>query len=435
MNDEQIDTAANDDLIPEEHDERRGVSWKPTLLLCVVILCAAAGVVWVIFSTEPTAKRGGAIRESAMLVDVVRAERGTYRPAITVMGRVEPAKEIVLSPRVRGEVVRVAEALTPGGFVSAGELLLEIDPSDYETALRSRRSELHQARADLTLEMGRQKVAESDYQLLETRLPSEQEALVLRQPQLETARARVEAAEAAVRQAELDLERTTIVAPFAAHILTRDVNVGSQLAPGDTVARLIGLDELWVIASVPRAKLRWISVPGLAPAEGSRAHVRDRAAWPDGVSRVGQVDALIGELADQTRMARVIVSVPDPFLHDATGHDAVGNAPVLMVGAFVEVEIEGTPVDDVVRLSRDHVRTGDTVWVMDGDDRLSIRDAEIVVRDARFVYIASGVEDGERVVTTNLATVVDGARLRLEGGDGSGAADGVESSGPGGTGS
>ena len=382
---------------------------RKTLLICGGILLAGACLTTLIFFTEPTAKRVAATRESAMLVDVVQVRRGDYRPTITAMGTVEPAQDITLSPRVRGEVISLSPAFTPGGFVEMGEALLQIDPADYENALQQRKSELYQTLADLNIEMGRQNVAQKDYQLLDEVLSKEFEALVLRKPQLSAARAKVEAARAAVKHAELELERANIKAPFDAHILSRNANVGSQVSPGDDLGRLVGLDTYWVVTTVPLAKLPWLSFARDDRETGSEVRIRNRVAWPKGVYRTGHLHRLVGALDSQTRMARVLVTVTDPLSYRTGSPDL----PPLMIGAFVETRIQAEPIKDVVRIDRGHVRADNTVWVMD-DGQLSIRTVEIPFRDADYAYVRNGLHDGDHVVTTNLATVVDGAPLRVK---------------------
>jgi RND family efflux transporter MFP subunit len=293
--------------------------------------------------------------------------------------------------------------------VEEGETLLQIDPADYEAALQQRRSELRQAEADLNLEMGRQDVAQQDYQLLDDSLSEEDRALVLREPQLNAARSEVESARAAVEQAELNLERTTITAPFDAHILSREVNVGSQVAPGDALGRLVGLDEYWVEATVPVSKLRRLSLPADGE-QGSSVRIQNRSAWGEGASREGRMFRVIGSLEGDTRMARVLVSVPDP--HADRSENADG--PRLLIGSYVEAHMRGTPMPDVVRLNRDYLRSDDTVWEM-VDGELRIRDVSVAFRDAEYAYIDEGLADQARVVTTNLSTVTEGAPLRLEG--------------------
>ena len=358
--------------------------------------------------TEPKAVRGGATKKTAMLVNVKTLQRDTFRPVITAMGTVKPSQEITLSPRVSGEIVSRAESFTPGAFVKKGTKLLQIDPSDYQNALQLKRSDLRQAVADLKIEMGRQNIAEKDYQLLNKTLSEEQEALILRKPQLNAARSRVEAARAAVKQAELDLDRTSIVAPFDAHILSRNVNVGSQVSPGQNIGRLVGMDTYWVEATVPLAKIRWLRFPKDEQTKGSEVHVRNQSAWKAGEFRKGYLYKLVGALEDRTRMARVLVNVPDPLAYREQNKDG----PTLMIGSFVEVNIRAEPLPNVIRLSRDYVRKDESVWVME-NGKLRIKDVQILFRDSRFAYIQEGISENDSIVTTNLTTVVEGAGLRL----------------------
>jgi RND family efflux transporter MFP subunit len=387
------------------------LNWKTTLTICAAILLAAVAAVTGIFSTEPRAERSSASKQTAMLVDVIPAQRGTFRPLIVAMGTVRAEQEIELSPRVSGEIVSISGSFTPGGFVEEGETLLQIDPADYQANLLQRQSELRQASADLELELGRQELAKQDYEDLKGTISSQYETLVLRAPQLNIARARVEAAEAAARRAELDLERTRIRAPFAAHILSREANVGSQVGPGEALGRLVGIESYWVEAAVPVSNLRWIEFPQDAGAPGASARVRNRAAWPEGMFREGQVHSLIGALEDETRLARILVTVPDPLAHDPGS----AGLPPLMVGSFVETGIEGKLIEGVIRIASDYLRQNDTVWVNESGV-LRIRPVEVVFRDQEYAYIGAGLDEDDLVVTTNLATVVDGAPLRLEGG-------------------
>ena len=320
-----------------------------------------------------------------------------------------PAREGHLSPLVGGEVIARAPVFDPGERVGQGAVLLRIDPADYHNAVQERHSALQQALAALALEEGRQEVARQDYRLLGEELPDDKRSLVLRTPQLDSARAAVEAARAALEQAKLELARTSIRAPFAAQVLSREVDVGSQVAPGDRLGRLVGTDTYWVVATVPLPKLRWIRVPTVAGETGAAVRIANRAAWPAGRYRQGHIRSLIGSLEEQTRLARLLVTVPDPLALDA----AAGQPP-LMLGAYVAVQITGEPIAEVVRLDRDYLRSDDTVWVM-AEDRLQIRKVDVLFQDADYAYLAAGLQAEELVVTSNLSTVTEGVRLRRAG--------------------
>lgn len=381
---------------------------KKTFLICFVILLTGGAATLLIFSTEPSAKRSGATKETAMLVNTTTVDYGSYNPTIRVMGTVVPSQDINLSARVNGEVIERSPAFTPGGYVEKGDMLLQIDPADYENALKQRQSELSEVKADLNIEMGRQQAARKEYQLYGDTLSEGNKALVLRKPQLDAVRARMEAAQAAVEQAKLDLQRTTIRAPFDAHIVNRDANVGSQVAAGEDLGRLVGLDTYWVEATVPLSNLRWLSFPNEG-GEGSEVRIKNRTAWEEGVFRTGELYQMIGALEDRTRMARVLISVPDPLAYQTENADV----PPLMIGSFVEANIQGKKLNDVFRLSRDHIREDQTVWVM-ADGKLRIQDVNIMFQDAEYAYINDGLNKQDRIVTTNLSTVVDGAQLRVE---------------------
>lgn len=398
------------------------MSRKKTILISLGVLLAGAAIILLIFNTEPEATRSGATKESAMLVNTIQVERNNFTPTISAMGTVVPSQDIILSPRVSGEIIELSENFTPGGYVEQGEMLMQIDPADYRNTLQQRESELQQARTDLEIEMGRQNVARQDYEILDDSLTNENRALVLREPQLNAARSDVQSAEAAVEQAQLNLQRTTIRAPFDAYILSRNVNVGSQVASGDNLARLVGLETYWVEATVPLSSLRWIDIPQNGDT-GSDVIIRNRTVWDEGESRKGSIFRLVGTLTDQTRLARVLVEVPDPhgYLQENT------DQPRLMIGSFVEANIQAQELENVVRLSRDYVRQNDTIWVNE-NDTLRIRTADILFRDANYAYITDGLEDGEQVVTTNLTTVVDGSPLRLEGADATTMADSTSES-------
>jgi len=386
------------------------MNWKQTLLACFLILILGGAVTTLIFSTEPTATSTGATQQTAMLVDVKTIQAGTFTPTIKAMGTVEPAQDIMLSPRVNGDVMQISQKFTPGGYVEKGDTLLQINPEDYKNTLQQRKSELQQAQSDLDLEMGRQEAAQKEYSMYDdtVTLSSANKARVLRQPQLKAAKAQVQSARASVEQAKLDLKRTTITAPFNAHILNRNVNTGSQVGAGDNRGRLVGFNEYWIEATVPLSKLRWLTIPDDGK-RGSEVVVRNRTAWNDDEYRTGYVHKLIGSLEGQTRMSRVLISVPDPHAY----HDDSADKPRLMIGSYVEASIKGNELSDVIRLNRDYLRGNQKVWVMEGG-KLDIRIVDIVLQDATYAYISDGLNPDDQIVTTNLSSPTQGAPLRLE---------------------
>ncbi|MEM8667947.1 MAG: efflux RND transporter periplasmic adaptor subunit [Planctomycetota bacterium] len=394
------------------------------LVACVAILGAAVAAIYWINSTEPIAEQVNATRKSSALVETIIAKRDDYAPRLVVLGTVQPAQEIVLSPRVSGTVIELSPNLVPGGMVKEGDLLLRIDPADFQNALAISQSELQKAEASLEIELARQSLAEKELELLEGTINEINRALVLREPQIASIRAEISAAKAAIERANLDLQRANVIAPFDAQILSRSINIGSQVGAGDELAQLVGVQEYWVTAAVPVRSLRWVQFPNssdmtltggpdseASEAEslgspvrlGSLVKLRDPDSWQSEV-RQGRVSRMIGRLDNQTRLARVLVTIPDPL-------GLKSGAPPLILNSLIETAIEGKPINNVVRLDRGLVRDQDRVWIMK-DNQLEIRQTEVVFRDAEFAYISEGIEDGDELVVTTLATVADGIGLR-----------------------
>ena len=352
-----------------------------------------------------------------MLVDVIPAKKGTFKPVIEATGTVQPVEDVNLSPLVSGQIIRRDPAFTPGGFVKKNQVLLQIDPADYRNTLELRKSEFMQSQTTLDTEMGRQQIAEQDLQLIaddslfgSNPLSQEERQLVLRKPQLNAVKATIGAAKAAVDQANLNLERTTIRAPFDAHILSQNVTKGSLVAQGDILGRIVGTESYWVMATVPVSKLQWLRFPNQNSDEGAAVRIENSSAWAEDAYREGYLDRQIGALDNQTRLARVLVKVRDPL---ATSKELAGK-PKLMIGTFVEVNIQAEPLSNVVRLSRSYVRGNETVWVMK-DNKLEIRKVKIVMTDDTYAYISDGLEDNEQIVVTDLSTVSNGIGLRTAG--------------------
>ena len=387
---------------------------KKILWICLAIIGGGLVVMAHIFSTEPEAQQEGASIETAMLVDVTTIKKGTFEPLVVATGTVQPVEDVNLSPLVSGQVIRRDPAFTPGGFVKKNQVLLQIDPADYRNTLELRRSEYMQSQTTLDTEMGRQEIAVQDLQLItddslfgNDPLSEQERQLVLRKPQLNAVKANIGAAKAAFDQARLNLERTTIRAPFDAHILSQNVTKGSLVSQGDILGRIVGTKEYWVVATVPVSKLQWLSFPDDDSEKGSSVRVENSSAWPDDAYREGYLDRQIGALDGQTRLARVLIKVKDPL---ATTTELEGK-PKLMIGTFVEVSIQADAIPNIVRLNRDYVRSNETVWIMK-EGKLEIRKVEIVLTDDTHAYIRSGLEDEEKVVITDLSTVSNGIGLR-----------------------
>ncbi|MDI6449909.1 efflux RND transporter periplasmic adaptor subunit [Anaerobaca lacustris] len=362
--------------------------------------------------TSPRVQRQRPARQ-ARLVQVIELQNSHHATAVSAMGTVVPAQRVTLHPQVSGQIVEVCEALIPGGIVSAGDKLVMIDPRDYEVQVQQRRGDVARALKELKVEQGNQAIARQEYELLGEIIAEEDRELVLREPQLASARSALESAEAALRKAELDLARCEIFAPFNAVIQDKHVDLGTTVSAGTQLVTLIATDETWIDLKVPISQLQWLTIPQRNGDAGSRVKIFNTLAWGPERFRTGQVVRLYGQIEAEGRMARLLVAVDDPF----SLKPANRGEPRLLMGTFVQAEIEGRTLESVIPIARPYVRDNDTVWIMDDNDQLEIRPVQIVYRGPEVVFVEAGLEPNERLITTDIAAPVAGMPLRLVGSD------------------
>jgi RND family efflux transporter MFP subunit len=377
------------------------------VLLLLAVLAAGGGVSFYWLTRTPKAHRRPP-QPQATLVEVRPVSPRTHTVVVRPLGTVIPARTIQLASQVSGRIVHVSPELIPGGRFSAGEKILQIEPKDYELAVRQRASDLAKERSALKVEMGQQSVARRECELLGEEIKPEDEELVLRKPQLATAQAAVEAADAVLQQAQLDLKRTDVLAPFNAMIRSRTVDLGSQVSVGTALASLVGTDKYWVQVSIPVDELRWVDVPGPGRTDGSPARVYCEPAWGPDAFRAGTVERLMAELEPQGKMARLLVAVQDPLELSSD----TGQRYPLILGSYVRVEIRGRDLPNVVRVPRTALRDGRCVWVMRPDRTLDIRQVKTVWSGNEHVYVTDGLSEGDLLITSDLGAPVQGMALR-----------------------
>ncbi len=386
---------------------RRWLGSTIRLLLGLTVLIVGAGISIYWMTHRPTAQRRPPQPE-ATLVDVSRVQTRDEQVVVRAMGPVVPVASIQLASRVSGQIVEVSPHFMPGGHFNEGEKILQVEQKDYSLAVEQRKSELVKAQRDLKLEMGQQSVAQREYELLEQEVQEEDKELLLRQPQLEMAKAAVSAAEAALEKAQLDLQRTVIVSPFNAMVQSKNVDLGSQVSTGTMLASLVGTDEYWVEVSVPVDELKWISIPGYNGKNGSTVRVYYQSAWGKDAFRVGVVKRLMTDLEPQGRMARLLITVKDPLQLQANPE----KRHPLILGSYVRVDIDGVEVPDIAKIPRTAVREANEVWVVSPDKKLDIRTVSIVWSGNDHVYISDGLDDGDLLIMSSLGAPVQGMPLR-----------------------
>lgn len=405
------------------------------LVLVLLILGAGLIIAKKLIETKPTAMRKP-VSIGAPLVETVTAEPVNEQIRISAMGTVVPAREVIIQPQVSGHIVEISPDLVPGGRFKTGDVLLRIDDRDYKIMVNQRKAQITQATVELKTEKRRQAIAKQEWSLLSSEIATTKEGrdLALRKPHIENARAALESARSSLERALLDVERTVIRASFNAFVKEKFADTGQHVTPGSKLATLVGTDEFWVQISVPVSRLPWISIPGFSTAEGSHVYVTHGGNSPETqIVRQGRVVRLLGDLDPVGRMARLLVAVEDPFgirssdvPEPANKNFATGSADSnslisgsalrtpLLLGAYVNVDIQGPQLNDVFIVPRKALREDNRVWIAATDRKLAIKRVDVVWRRKDDV-LARGFDPGDQIITSRISAAVEGMELRVAG--------------------
>lgn len=343
-------------------------------------------------------------------------ETGYSNEILTVFtqGTVTPRTVSELTPEVSGRVIEVADALVSGGFFEEGEVMFSVDSRDYE--LEVTRAKAAVAQANLRLETERQEaaVAIEEWELLGTGRPT---SLAMREPQIAEAQALLASAEAGLLQAEYDLQRTTVFAPYAGRVRQERIDVGQFVTRGTSVATIYAVDTAEIRLPVPDSELEFLNIPLAyrgreSTTEGSEApSVIIRSEFAGRQHKwIGRIVRTEGEIDTRTRMVHVIARVENPY---ARGSNA--DRPPLAVGMFVEAEIYGRPSGQVMPLPRTVLRGADQILVVDEMGFVRFRQVKLFRVERDRILLRSGIEEGDRIIVSPLENAFDGMEVEIKG--------------------
>ena len=342
------------------------------------------------------------------LVRVIPAEKTALTLVVHAEGTVAPRTESQLVPEISGRVTKVSPSLAAGGFFDEGDVLLEIDSRDYKLAIVRARAAIDQAKLRLLTEQQQSDIARKEWEALGEGEPS---PLLFREPQISEVRSSLAAAEATLEQAEYDLERTVLRAPFAGRVRSKQVDVGQFVQRGLALATLYAVDVAEVRLPIPNSELEYCRLPlayrdGGSGENGPAVKLTARFAGRD-YSWQGRIVRTEAEIDPRTRMVMAIARVNDPYAR--TGDSG---RPPLAVGMFVKAEIQGIRVRDVIRAPRSALRSDNTVFVVDSGGRLQFRTVDILRREREEVLIRKGLLEGEQICVSPLEAAVEGMAVR-----------------------
>ena len=347
--------------------------------------------------------------EAAIAVKTIIANQAQLEMRVESQGVVVPRTRTSLISEVSGAVLELSDAFVVGGTFETGDMLLKVDPTDYEVALQRAQARLISARAQMELEKARSSQAETEWEIT-GRPKSEAPPLLLRQPYLLEAEANLLQAKAELRQAKIKLQKTVIRAPYAGMVSKKLADVGQFIGTGTAIGETFAID--FVEVRLPLTERDLTMMDGLSAAGKLAEKTVVLSGTVDGqaatwTAEVARSEGVVDEL---NRSQYIVARVADPYGLAAT--TASARVP-LRVGTFVKASIEGKVLNNVFKIPRGSLLEGARVGLVDSNSLLRIILVEVASADDNSYYISAGLKNGDQVVASALGTPIEGLKLRV----------------------
>lgn len=355
---------------------------------------------------------GPAATPSMESVKVFGLEPIKTRSKLESTGVTAPRQRMTIVPELSARVTWVSPDLMVGGQLKKDQLLVRLDKKDFELKLRSQRNQIAKAQLDLEVEKERANLAKRELALLEQGkdLPANtNRSLATRTHHLRAAKVALDAALSGIEQAQLQLQRTEIRAPFDAVVLSENVEPGQVVGPGSVIATLIGSKALHVRASIPVSQLSTLVLDGPMN-QRSRAKVTlqgsRHALGQSPPSWIARADRLMHELDNQSMNAQVLFVVQNPFAAQK------GGLPLLS-GSLVKLEIQGSQVLEVYKVPRKALVEGQHLWTVNTDSRLHKIPLRVLWREKDQVFAQSPeLKPGLLALARAPRSPIEGAKVK-----------------------
>lgn len=351
-----------------------------------------------------------------ILVRTMTAEVKTQPFYVEGYGTVKPKYQVSLTPQVGGKIEWVHPELITGGVFTKGDVLVRIEQDDYELAVEQAQAQVANAEYSYAIAQANAEIARNEWNSLKevqgklgfsgSSLKGSPDALVLHEPQIKQAQANLASAKAALKAAELRLQRTEITAPFNGRVISESASPGQIVNMGVSLATIYATDVYEIEIGLAMDDLMMIPVPGAQAVVKLKIN-NQTLEWGGSVNRIS------GHVDERKRLQKALIVIENPEEQNEI------NGVDLPVNSYVKVVIEGNPISDVIVVPRHVVHDDSLVWVLSPKSTLDIRKITAARVMPEQLYLADGIRNGEKIITSNITGAAQGLKLRVAGQKGS----------------
>ena len=386
------------------------------LLLPIVLVVVTVTLMMIIFKNPPENKRAKPSKAPQMTVVTETVRPQNYQVIVQSFGTVKPQTQSVLFSQVSGQINQVSKQFRAGSFFEQGDMLVQLDDRDYRTEVKIAQASLLSAKQSLQEEGARVKQAEADWKRLGNgQTPN---ALVLRQPQYEAAKAQVLSAQASLDKVKLSLERTTIVAPYAGRVLKKNVDIGQVISSNTALADIFAVDYVEIRLPINNKDLPLMSLP-------EEYQSADKKVVSEGdesllINNVVISSDLMGEQRWQGKIVRtesaidevsqqlyVIAQIIRPYDRE------FNKGAQIKIGQYITAKITGREVKNALVIPSSTIYQGSYVYIVQ-DGLLMRKEVNIGWQNGTESIVTQGLNAGDELVLTSLGQVSSGTPVAVE---------------------
>lgn len=361
----------------------KNFSLKPwTTLIALITLIIST----VILATAPTQKLS-VQTEKALSVSVVEVSPQVFTPSYEAFGKIESPQQLSLTAQLEGEITFINVAFIEGGLLKKGEIIYQIESSDYQNKLNQRKSELKIAQANLQIELGEQKVAEREYQQIRGKLNKEnlilQKSLMLRIPQLQTAKAKVTIAQSNVNLAEKNLQRCKVISNGDYAVLSKAIYRGSFINKGDNLGELAQLSTLRISLAVPSDVAAMLEVNQEVDISGK-----------NNKKHQATISHISPSLYAKSQLQQVYLNIEN-------------QGTSFILGEFITAHLELIEHRNTLKIPLSAIDDG-LLWVVNKENKILSRAATVIWQNIDYAIIKNNITLGESIISSKVSGARDG---------------------------
>ncbi|WP_440874557.1 efflux RND transporter periplasmic adaptor subunit [Thalassotalea sp. PLHSN55] len=341
-------------------------------------------------------------KKSQRIVNVAELQRSDYQPKWQTTGLVKAAESVKIVAQVAGQVEEINHAAFPGALIEKAQWLVQLEQTDYLLNLRTAQSQLIQAQTNLSLEMADQQLAKEELSLVEHLDQSIEVALVLREPQLAAATAKVDMAKVSVEKSELALKRTKVMMPFTGKVISQAVGQGSRVGQNSQLFEVVNVEQFYLEIKIPRSFLPLLD-------QQQSITLSQEKLWGNGNTRQAKVLSILPELDVRDRQVKVLLLIEDPLLISSPV-----KSPQIFINDFLTVSITGKALNDVWVLKDNWLQADNTIWVVDKNATLQKRAVKVIFKGQDKLYVEADFQPNDRALNEKPGIASVGLAVRVK---------------------